>query len=48
MPKLEKAERRDRQQRKARHGMRVSNRNLKSVILQVIAKKAKEAKQHGS
>jgi hypothetical protein len=44
VPKLGKAERRERQQRKARHGMRVSGRSLKSTILPVIEKKAKEAK----
>lgn len=45
MPKVEKAERREKQQHKNRHGMRVSNRSIKTVILTTIQKKAKEAKR---
>ena len=45
MPKLDKAERREKQRRKARLGMQVSNRSLKSVIMPVIGKKAREAKE---
>lgn len=45
MPKVDKAARREAQQRKARHGMVVSNRSIKSTILPVIGKKAKEAKR---
>lgn len=45
MPKLDKAERREKKQRKARHGMRVSNRSLKSVILPIIGKKAQPKKE---
>ena len=41
MPKVDKAERREKQQRKARHGMVVTNRSIKTVILPVIGKKAK-------
>ena len=40
MPKLDKAERREKQQRKARHGMVVTNRSIKTVILPTIGKKA--------
>lgn len=42
MPKNWKA--RETKLSKRRHGMIVSNRSLKSVILPVIAKKAQEAK----
>lgn len=45
MPKVDKAERREQQQRKARHGMVVTNRSIKSTILPTIEKKAKEAKR---
>lgn len=45
MPKLDKAKRREARQHKARHGMRVSNRNLKSVILPLIGKKAETKEQ---
>lgn len=44
MPKLDKAQRREAQQHKARHGMRVTNRSIKTVILTTIGKKAKEQK----
>lgn len=40
MPKLDKAERREKQQHKERHGMVVTNRSIKSTILPTIQKKA--------
>lgn len=45
MPKLDKAKRREARQHKARHGMRVSNRSMKSVILPLIGKKAQPKKE---
>ena len=45
MPKPEKAARREAQQRKARQGMQVTNRSLKTTILPVIAKKAQPKEQ---
>jgi hypothetical protein len=42
MPNIEKAERREKKQHKARYGMRVSGRSTKSVLLQTIEKKTKE------
>ena len=39
MPKLAAAKRREQKQQKAKHGMRVQNRSLKSVILRVIRQK---------
>lgn len=45
MPKVEKAERREKQQHKARHGMRVTNRSIKSVLLPLIGKKAQPKKE---
>ena len=41
--KLDKAARREAQQHKAKHGMRVSSRSLKTVLLPLLAKRAKEA-----
>lgn len=45
MPKVDKAERREKQQRKARHGMVVTNRSIKSVLLPLIGKKAQPKKK---
>lgn len=45
MPKVDKAERREKQRRKARLGMRVSNRSIKTVILPAIGKRAKPKKE---
>jgi hypothetical protein len=40
---IDHAERREAQARKARRGMQVSNRSLKTVVYPTIIKKAKEA-----
>lgn len=41
---IEHAERREAQARKARHGMQVSGRSIKTVLVPVIIKKGKAAK----
>lgn len=48
MPKLEKAERRDRKQKRDRDGMRVSGRSVKTlenIILRKAEKAAREAER---
>jgi hypothetical protein len=44
MPKLDKAERRDRKQKRDRHGMRVSGRSVKTLE-NIILRKAEKAAQ---
>lgn len=45
MPKPDKAARRDAQRHKARHGMRVSGRSIKSVILPLLGRDKKARKK---
>lgn len=42
-----KAERREQQRRKARYGMQVRGRSIKSVLLPLIGKKAKKGNDRG-
>ena len=44
MPKIEKAERRDRKQHRDRNGMRVSGRSVKQLEI-ILLRKAEKAKQ---
>jgi uncharacterized lipoprotein YajG len=44
MPKIGAAERREKKQNKAKRGMRVSNRNIKTVLLRVINEKIERMK----